>query len=181
VSDGPPAETAYVAVGSSIDPEVNVRAALELLRRRVDVTGVSTFYRTAALSASGEPDAEAPEFLNGVFEVRTDVGPRRLKLEVLRPIEDRLGRVRTADRYAPRPIDLDVVLCGERVVDEPGLKLPAADVRRPFVAWPLLELAPDLVLPDTGEALSCLWRGGPGGGLRPDPDLTRELREALSR
>ena len=73
----------------------------------------------------------------------------------LRRIEADLGRVRNADAYAARPIDLDVLICGDEVVEDLGLVLPDPDLRsRSFLAAALLELAPDLVLPDSGERLA---------------------------
>jgi len=162
----------YVAVGSNIEPETNIPAALELLRRAVEVTGVSRFYRTAALGRPGDPD-----FANGAFRVRTTLGPRELKEKVLRPIEAQLGRERGADPSAPRTIDLDIALWGDEVIGEPGLRIPAADISRPFVAAPLLELAPDYVLPDTGRPLSSVCSKANRARLVPAEELTRTLKE----
>ena len=73
----------------------------------------------------------------------------------MRKIEKQLGRVRSADKFVPRNIDLDLILYGTLVIDELGLVLPDQAVRHySFVAVPLLELAPDLLLPDTGLPLS---------------------------
>ena len=83
----------YLAVGSNIDPEANLQAALTLLRGQVRVTGVSTVYRTPAL---GRPDQS--DYLNAVWRVETALPPHRLRDEVLRPIEAALGRRRSADR-----------------------------------------------------------------------------------
>ena len=163
---------AYVGVGSNVDPEANVPAALRRLARRVRVTGSSTFYRTAALRAPGTPD-----FVNGVWRVETELGPRELKFEVLRPIEEELGRRRTADTYAPRTIDLDVLLCGAAVVREPDLTLPDPDIlERPFVAVPLWELAPDLTLPGSGRRLADVVEAMSKVGMEPWPELTRRLQ-----
>jgi len=169
---------AYVAVGSNVEPRTNIPAALRLLRRRVTVSAVSTFYRSAAVGPDGTPRADQPDFLNGVFQVRTPLAARELKFDVLRPIERELGRLRTADKYAPRTIDLDVLLYGESVIDEPDLSIPSPDLSRPFVAVPLLELAPETVLPDTREPLACLWGGRPPVGMVPDTECTRALKEA---
>ena len=74
-------------------------------------------------------------------------------------------------------IDLDVVLYGSLVIDEPDLHIPDSDVRtRPFIAVPLLELAPDLVLPDTQERLSAIVAGLDVGGLEADTETTEQLR-----
>ena len=173
-----PIVVAYVAVGSNVEPHGNILAATAWLRGRVDVCGVSTFYRTAAIGPDGSADDGQPEFVNGVLALRAAAGgARELKFDVLRPIEHRLGRRRTADRYAPRPIDLDVVLFGSEVIDEPDLRVPAADVERPFVAIGLLELAPDLLLPHTRQPLSCLWGGPAPAWMVPEPALTTALKE----
>jgi 2-amino-4-hydroxy-6-hydroxymethyldihydropteridine diphosphokinase len=167
---------AYVGVGSNVDPEANVPAALRRLARRVRVTGSSTFYRTAALQAPG-----TPPFVNGVWRVETELGPRELKLEVLRSIEEELGRKRTADKYAPRPIDLDVLLHGAAVVREPDLTLPDPDIlERPFVAVPLWELAPDLALPGSGRRLADVVGAMSKAGMESWPELTRRLQAEVT-
>jgi 2-amino-4-hydroxy-6-hydroxymethyldihydropteridine diphosphokinase len=170
---------AFVAVGSNIRPEEHTERALEALQRRVRVTATSTFHRTEAV---GRP--EQPAFVNGVWKIQSEHTPRSLKFDVLRPIEQALGRVRTADRFAPRPIDLDLVLHGDTVVDEPDLRLPDPDIRlRAFLALPLLELAPSLVLPDTGEPLAAVaarWTTPAGtADLEPMLALTRRLKERI--
>lgn len=166
---------AFVSVGANIDPERNVVEALRLLGRRVRVTGVSTFYRTMAV---GRPEQQ--DFLNGVWKVATDIAPRSLKFDVLRDIEQQLGRVRTTDKYAARTIDLDVILHGHAVIDEPDLHIPDPDIRtRAFVAVPLLELAPELRLPDTGEALATLVGEPQKRCLQPDIPFTNQLRRSM--
>ena len=167
---------AYVGVGSNVDPEANVPAALRRLTRRVRVTGSSTFYRTAALRAPG-----TPPFANGVWRVETELGPHELKFGALRPIEEELGRKRTADEYAPRTIDLDVLLHGAAVVREPDLTLPDPDIlERPFVAVPLWELAPDLALPGSGRRLADVVGAMSKAGLEPWPELTRRLQAEVA-
>ena len=164
---------AFIAVGSNIDPERNIAAALDLLMEQVAVTGVSTFYRTAPL---GRP--EQPPFLNGVWRVETSMGPRDLKFGVLRCIEAALGRVRTQDRYAPRTIDLDVAAYGTEEIDEPDLIVPDPDIKsRPFLAVPLAELAPGMALPGMGERVAELPAASKTEGLEPMPALTERLRE----
>lgn len=173
-ADGPlRAHDAYIAVGSNIDPERNVVAALEKLRGRVEVVGVSTFYRSAAV---GGP--EQPAFVNGVVHVRTARSPRGLKFEVLRRIEDELGRIRGQDKFAPRTIDLDLVLYDRCVIDEPELRIPDPGIgERPFVAVPLLELAPDLAIADSGRApASTEAASAAAEDLEALPELTRRLR-----
>lgn len=137
----------FIGVGSNISPEQNVRRALRLLARDVRVIGVSTVYRTAALDRPEQPD-----FLNCVVEVETDIAPVELKHSVLRRVEDELGRIRGDDKYAPRTIDLDVLVYDGLTVEADDLMIPDPDIeRRPFLAVPLCELAPELVLPNSGR------------------------------
>ena len=164
--------TAFVGVGSNIEPEVNVVEGLRRLGAATRLAAVSTFYRTAPLGAPG-----APAFANGVVRVETELEPRALQFEVLRGIEAVLGRVRGADRNAPRELDLDLLLWGEAVVCEPDFRLPAPELlERAFVALPLLELAPGLVLPGDGRSLAEVSSGMSAAGMEPLAALTRRLR-----
>lgn len=165
----------YVGVGSNIDPGKNVVAALELLRDRVEILGASTFYRTRPVARP-----EQSRFINGVFAIATDLAPRQVK-QVLSGVEAKLGRVRTPDRHAPRTLDLDLLILGELVLQEERLRLPDPDIRRrPFVALPLFELAPDLILPDTRERLSEVAAALSGQDLEVDAELTAALRNRIS-
>lgn len=166
----PPVEV-FLAVGSNIDPERNILEALQRIQRHARVTGVSTLYRTEPLD---RPDQ--PPFLNGVWRVATPTPARTFKFDGLRRIEQELGRVRTADKHAPRTIDLDIILYGHAVIDEPDLRIPDPELRRyPFIFVPLLELAPDLVLPDTGERLATIVPPKMGA-LEPAEEFTERLR-----
>jgi 2-amino-4-hydroxy-6-hydroxymethyldihydropteridine diphosphokinase len=139
----------FIGVGSNITPEASVEAAIRLLACQVRVIDVSTFYRTPA---EGRP--EQPDYVNGVVVIETDLPPETLKHEVLRAIEHRLGRRRTGDKFAPRPIDLDILLYGSRQMQTADLHLSAEDIeKRSFVAIPLAEVAPDLTMPGTGIRL----------------------------
>lgn len=141
--------TAFIGVGSNIRPEENVPSALSLLRRAVGIVAVSTFYRTEPV---GRP--EQPPFYNGVVQIETDLPAREMQLSVLRGIEARLGRRRTADRYAARPIDLDVLLYQREVIRTDEVVVPDPDIAtRPFLAIPLHQLAPKLTMPDSGRPL----------------------------
>ena len=122
--------------------------ALRLLDGEIGILGISTFYRTPALDRP-----EDPPYVNGVVEVGDALGPVDLK-ELLQRIERALGRVRAADRYAPRTMDLDLLIHGDQVLSSDALVLPHPDIReRRFVAIPLLELAPDLTLPHSATPL----------------------------
>ncbi len=136
---------AFVAVGSNINAPANVRAALRALAERVTVSRISTVYQT---EPEGRP--EQPLFYNCVIEIETEIPPLELKSRVLRPIEEALGRQRTSDKYAPRTIDLDLIIYDDLVLKSSDLVLPDPEISsRFFLAVPLSELAPSLTLPGT--------------------------------
>lgn len=165
---------AYIGVGANIDADHGIPTALQLLSLQSKVTGVSIFYRSKAL---GRP--EQPMFTNGVFRVSWAGAAKDLKFECLRQIEDQLGRRRGADRYADRPIDLDILVFGDAEINCDGLTVPDPDImQRPFIYIPLLELAPDICLPGIGE-LQARLSGSLlpfSSGLLPAVGLTETLR-----
>lgn len=141
---------AYVALGANLGhPQESLLAALEDLRQTasVDVTAVSSFYRTAPVESSG------PDYVNAVAEVETTLEASEL-LHVLQRIENAHGRVRPAGVVnAPRTLDLDLLLFGKDTVATPELTVPHPRMHlRAFVLVPLLEIAPDAVIPGLGAA-----------------------------
>lgn len=166
----------FISVGSNIEPEKNIVGALEQLKQYVDVIAVSTFYQTKAIDRPTQAD-----FANGVFHIQTDISPRKLKFDILRKIESDLGRIRSEDKYADRAIDLDIAIYGDMVINEPDLMIPDRDIRkRPFIAIPLLELSPSLILPDTREMLSSLDIIKTESGMKPNNELTKILKKGVS-
>lgn len=135
---------AYIGLGANLgDREANLRAAVG----RLDDLGplrVSSFRETDPVGVT-----EQPRFVNAVAELETDLGASAL-LEQLLEIERELGRDRSrGERWGPRTIDLDLLLYGNEVIDEPGLTVPHPRLAgRRFVLEPLHELAPDLALPN---------------------------------
>jgi dihydroneopterin aldolase/2-amino-4-hydroxy-6-hydroxymethyldihydropteridine diphosphokinase len=147
---------AFIAVGSNISPEENVRAALQALARQEQIVAVSTIYRTKP-----EGRLDQPDFYNCVVEIKTKKSPEALKYQVLRRIEAGLGRQRTSDKFAARTIDLDLMLYDNLVLDTDRIVLPDPEIAsRPFLVACLNELAPDLILPGTtsrvAELSACL-------------------------
>ena len=141
----------YVGVGSNIDPEIHVPAALSALAEAAAtrLTALSTFYQTRPVGAAGTPD-----FYNGVVALRTSLSASELST-LLREVEERCGRRPSTDRHAPRTIDLDLLLYGDQESREPDMVLPHPDIPlRSFVALPLMELAPELVLPGPAGPLA---------------------------
>ncbi|MCL5103238.1 MAG: 2-amino-4-hydroxy-6-hydroxymethyldihydropteridine diphosphokinase [Armatimonadetes bacterium] len=167
---------AYIGIGSNIDPETNILAALRLLGRKARVVAISTFYRTEPL---GSP--ESPAFVNGAAKIETEIPPRELKFEVLRKIENDLGRKRTENKYSPRTIDLDIIVYGDLTIHEPDLRLPDPDIlTRVFVAQPLFELDPGMIVPGTGMGLADIVSSLPVGSMQPLMEFTAALREELN-
>jgi 2-amino-4-hydroxy-6-hydroxymethyldihydropteridine diphosphokinase len=152
--------TGYLGLGSNVgDRESHLRAAIEALRERgVEIEAVSSAYETEPV---GEVLDQA-DFLNAAVRIRTDLEPKAL-LDLCKEIEAGRGRALGAARHAPRPLDVDLLLLGDLELQTDRLTLPHREVTsRRFVLAPLLELDPDLRLPDgtgLGEALAALGEG----------------------
>lgn len=158
--------TAYVGLGANLgDPVASVRAACAELGAlaRTRRTACSRLYRNPPMG-----DMPQPEYVNAVAALETRLGPRDL-LAALLAVEHRHGRERGA-HWGARTLDLDLLLYGEREVTEPGLTVPHPGLpERPFVVFPLLELAPGLVIPGHGP-LADLAARLDRGALVPVPD-----------
>ncbi len=151
-------ELAYLSLGSNLgDRAANLRAAIERLREAGKVKAVSSFYETEPVEL-----LDQPWFLNCVVALETDKAPRQLMLFILET-EKAMLRQRLRNK-GPRTIDLDILLFGERVVDEPGLEIPhPAMPQRRFVLEPLAEIAPEARHPLLGKNARELLRELPPG------------------
>ena len=143
---------AYVGLGSNLgDREATLLRALELLAERVVVVAVSSFRETEPWGYGDQP-----AFLNAAAAVDTELSPREL-LDALLEVERALGRTRDGPRYGPRTVDLDLLLYGDEVVDQPGLTVPHPRLHeRRFVLEPLAELEPGLTVPGRGTVKDLL-------------------------
>lgn len=140
---------AYLSLGSNIEPVRNIKAALQLLAQQGTLLAVSTIWETEPLGFK-----EQANFLNGAAIIKTELSAPELKTQVLQQIEQALGRARGANKYAPRPIDLDIILFNDEVLEFEGYNIPSPEVlERSFVAIPLAEIDPDYVHPITGQTL----------------------------
>lgn len=154
----------YLGLGSNVGRrESHLRAAIAALRERgVDVEAVSSLYET-------EPVGEVldqPDFLNAALRIRTELDPEDL-LDLCKAIEMERGRVLGGRRHGPRPLDIDLLLLGDIQLQSGRLTLPHPQVTsRRFVLSPLLELDPDLALPDGGRLDAALERLAPGQRVR---------------
>jgi 2-amino-4-hydroxy-6-hydroxymethyldihydropteridine diphosphokinase len=146
-----------ISIGSNLDKERNLPAAIDLLRTHPELTllAVSPLYSTEPIGSDGRPTTQ-PLYHNAAVRVATDLDAPALHA-VLRTIEEALGRIRTADKFAPRTIDLDLAYYGRDVVAFEGRRIPERDVLRfAHVAIPLAAVAPDWTHPETGATLSAI-------------------------
>jgi len=134
---------AILLIGSNIAPLENIPASIAQMREFCQVFSVSPIWETQAVGSLG------PNFLSAAVQIMTDLEQDAFKWQVLRTIENRLGRVRTDDKNAPRTIDIDIILWNHYVVDG-GLWTHA------HIALPVSALAPELAQPATGKTLDAI-------------------------
>jgi 2-amino-4-hydroxy-6-hydroxymethyldihydropteridine diphosphokinase len=151
----------FLGLGANIgNREANLRMALRLLATRCRIVAVSSLYGSPAMVPEGAPPG--PAFVNAVCEIETDFSPDEF-LVLAKEIERAMGR-RQAPRWSARPIDVDILLWGDDLIDTAALRIPHAGLHeRAFVIVPLAELAPDAPHPSLGRAI---------GELAKDVDRT---------
>ncbi|KPJ54187.1 MAG: hypothetical protein AMJ37_00820 [Dehalococcoidia bacterium DG_18] len=160
----------YLGLGANLgDRQANLARALKLLGERLHVEQVSPIYETQPVGY-----AEQPPFLNAVCRAQTELGPLQL-LSLVKGIEASLGRV-PGFPNAPRPIDLDIIFYGDLIMETPDLTIPHPRLEeRAFVLIPLLEVAPDLRHPVSGEKVKDLAaRVGGQEGVKKIGELRAE-------
>ncbi|ENO0299998.1 TPA: 2-amino-4-hydroxy-6-hydroxymethyldihydropteridine diphosphokinase [Enterobacter asburiae] len=137
---------AYIAIGSNLaSPLEQVNAAVQALGEipQSKIVAVSSFYRTPPLGPQDQPD-----YLNAAVVLETALDAETL-LDNTQRIELQQGRVRKAERWGPRTLDLDIMLFGHETISTERLTVPHYDMKnRGFMLWPLFEVAPDLIFPD---------------------------------
>lgn len=152
----------YIALGSNLAKPVDqVNCALEALAHlpRTRLVQTSSFYRSKPLGPQNQPD-----YLNAVVALDTQLPADEL-LDCTQAIEQNQGRVRKAERWGPRTLDLDMLLYGNSVIASDRLIVPHYDMKnREFMLYTLAEIAPALVFPD-GESLQQLLQRVPLNGL----------------
>ncbi len=165
-------EKAFISLGSNIDPELNLPLAMQRLESIGEILAVSMVYQNPAVGPT--PQAN---FLNAAVLIATDFEPLEIRAR-LREIESDMGRVRSEDKFAPREIDLDLCLLGERVFESSELMLPDTDLlERPHLIVPMAELDPRFIHPIAGESLGNIaGRLSTNAQLTPRPDVARKLK-----
>jgi len=131
---------AYLNVGSNIQPETNLRKALKLLREYGEVQQISSVWESEAVGAAG------PNYLNVCVKFKSTFSQTGLKEQVIRNVESQLGRIRSADKFASRTMDIDIVLFDDKFINKDSWRLG-------YVIVPLAEIHPDYRSTETGETV----------------------------
>jgi len=153
---------AYLSLGSNVQPEQHLRAAIDALRARFGKIVVSPVYRVPAVGFDG------PDFLNAAAVIDSDLDPFALT-QWLQALERDNGRMRGAVKFSDRTLDVDLVYFDDLVLDLPQLQLPRPELGHAFVLRPLADIAPGFIDPVRGVSLAELWRA------HPDHDAPLEI------
>ncbi len=153
--------TVYLGLGTNLgDRRRNLAVALRRLEPLVRIEAVSALYETEPVGVSDQP-----AFYNAACRAVTELSPRDL-LRLVQEVEHEIGR-RPAERCGPRPIDIDLLLYGDAVIDEPELRVPHPQLpARAFVLVPLAGVAADVLHPVLGEKISSLAGKASRSGVR---------------
>lgn len=133
----------YILLGSNINPKKNIKNALNLLAKKVPIIKQSDIWRSEAFGSV------APDFYNVAVFTRTNLSKEEIKTNILQPIEQELGRKRSEDKYAPRTIDLDIIVFNHEILDDNLWK-------HNFIALPISQLIPNIKNTKTGESLNSI-------------------------
>ena len=159
----------YLSLGSNVEPQRYLRAAVDELRQRFGALAVSPAYRSKAVGFEGA------EFVNLAVGLDTDLSPRALN-DWLHALEDRHGRRRDVPRYADRTLDLDIVFYDDLIVDGPGhLQIPRDELQFAFVLRPIADIAPDFRHPLSGKSMRELWQAFPADSEPMTVDTSMDL------
>jgi 2-amino-4-hydroxy-6-hydroxymethyldihydropteridine diphosphokinase len=162
---------AYLSLGSNLDPQRYLPAALAALRARFGTLAVSPAYRSRSVGFEGA------DFINLAVGLDTDLPPQALN-DWLHALEDRHGRRRDVPRFSDRTLDIDIVLYDDLVTHGEGhLQLPRKELQHAFVLKPMADIAPQLRHPQDGRTMAQLWAAFPH---EREPLTVEPLAEPIS-
>ena len=164
-------EPIVILLGSNIAPEEGIVRGFRHLRERFPVVRASSVYETEPVATR----RGSPKFLNAAVEIAADLDPEAIKYGVLRDIESAMGRVRVpGDKSAPRIIDLDLVIYGDRVTASPVTLPDPALLACAYAAVPVAEIVPDYVHPVARRSMAEIARGLGDAGIVVRKDVRLE-------
>jgi 2-amino-4-hydroxy-6-hydroxymethyldihydropteridine diphosphokinase len=167
----PRTNRAFISLGSNIEAERNLQAAVRLLATRCRLMAASPVYETRPVGKTDQPN-----FLNAAVLVETELPAAELKDQVLRDIEQALGRMRSEDKNAPRTIDLDISLFNDEVIAVGARRIPDPEILEfAHIARPLADLAPETRHPETGQTLEEIAEGLSHDGLVRRRDIALDV------
>ena len=141
----------FLSLGSNINPEIHIPAAVAELEQLFGPLSISSTYETASVGFEGPP------FHNLVMAFNSDRDPREIARD-LRQLEERHGRTRQSQKFSSRTLDVDLILYGDKIFEDPDLRLPREEITRyAFVLEPLAEIAPEQTHPLSGKSYRQLW------------------------
>ena len=143
--------TAWLGLGSNVNAESNIRAAIVELGGQFDAIELSPAYASTAVGFEGD------DFINLVARVETDMSPLGLR-QYLRDLEDRYGRKRDVPKFSDRSLDIDILLYDDLVVLSPVLEIPRAEITKyAHVLKPLTDISPELIHPTDRRSMREIW------------------------
>lgn len=142
----------FVSIGSNIDRKRSISEGIEALWRRYGILRLSSIYETDAVGFDGEP------FYNLVAAFRSDESPQSINA-FFKQVEQEQGRDPEGQKFAPRTLDIDLLLYGDMISEQQGLQLPRDEIERyAFVLEPLAEIEPDMRYPGRDETFMSMWQ-----------------------
>lgn len=144
--------TAWLGLGSNVNAEENIQAAIDALREQFETVVLSPSYTSSAVGFDGD------DFINLVARVETGMSPLALR-QYLRDLEDRYGRKRDVPKFSDRSLDIDILLYDDLVLFSPVLEIPRAEITKfAHVLKPLADLDPDLLHPTERRRMADIWQ-----------------------
>jgi 2-amino-4-hydroxy-6-hydroxymethyldihydropteridine diphosphokinase len=142
-----------ISIGSNIDKEINLPLAVQLLAENCQLVAASPVYETVPVGLINQAN-----FFNAAVLIETDLDPLQFKQQILIPIEQQLSRIRSAEKNAPRTIDLDISLVNDEIKDiDQNHHVPDPDLLKfPHVAVPIADIVPNLLHPETHEPMTTI-------------------------
>ncbi len=168
----------YIGIGSNIEPEINILKSLILLKEYLNIINISPVFVTSPIGVK----EKQPHFYNCVVEtkLKKELTPFELKFNILRNIEKQLNRIRFEDKYAPRTIDLDILLFEDVIINTKELTIPDPDIlTRDFLFAGLLYLNPDIIIYPQNVSLSLMAYNYEIDKLNINYSFTEKLRKEL--